>query len=406
MSHEDQLHNDDERLQPSYHHNQYPMQNWQYQPSDGQYSQNPYMAPIGYAPQYVNRLKLRRFQAAWYPKVNLKIARRAFSRIGLALLVYTLSTSVFYSLISAGIDFWFPQPQGQWVNIIDTLESSGAQYFVGFPLCLLIMQLVPSFPPRPRADDPAARMTPKRWISIFIMGIPLMYAGSILGNLTADSLSNGNYSNILESMYADPTPASMLIDAVITVLMAPIVEEIVFRKMIIDRLHRYGEALAIGVSAMLFALMHANPYQFFYTLAWGAMWAYIYLRTGKIQYTIWLHMAVNFMGGVVPTVLSLIAGDEGSLVIDDQQSAKDQFSELMHSGGVVYVIYGLFILGLVIAGIVMWVRNRKKIELRPADWQLVPGIAARTAWLNVGMMLFVVLTVFATIVSPFLSIFH
>lgn len=360
--------------------------------------------PMQYFAQYEKRLKLRRFQASWYPKVNLKIARRAFSRVGFALLIYTVLTSVVYSIVDAGINFWFPTPQGQWAGIVDTLVSSGAQYFVGFPLCLLVMQLVPSFPPQPRADDQAAHMTLLRLFTIFVMSMPLIYLGSFLGSFTANSLSNWHYSNILESMYSDPTPVSMLIDSVITVIAAPIVEEIIFRKMIIDRLHRYGEGLAIGVSALLFALMHQNPYQFFYTLAVGAMWAYVYLRTGKIQYTIYLHMAMNFVGGVIPTLVSLVT-DVDATQMTETSSMEEQIESMSVGSGVVYAVYGLAIIGFVIAGIVLWVRKRKQIELRPALWQLVPGIAARTAWLNVGMMLFVVLTVFATLVVPFFSVF-
>ncbi len=76
----------------------------------------------------------------------------------------------------------------------------------------------------------------------------------------------------------------------IMVVMAPVCEEVLFRKLIIDRIRRYGDKAAILVSAIIFGLCHGNFYQFFYAFGIGLVFGYIYTRTGRIRYTIGFHM--------------------------------------------------------------------------------------------------------------------
>ena len=68
-----------------------------------------------------------------------------------------------------------------------------------------------------------------------------------------------------------------------------ILEEFIFRKMVIDRIWQYGEKIAVVTSALIFALFHINLFQFFYALGIGLIFAYVYLRTGKLRYTIIMH---------------------------------------------------------------------------------------------------------------------
>ncbi len=69
----------------------------------------------------------------------------------------------------------------------------------------------------------------------------------------------------------------------LTLVIAPTTEEILFRGMILRGLLAHTRpAIAIGVSALLFALVHANPWQFFGPLALGVLFGWWYLRTGSL----------------------------------------------------------------------------------------------------------------------------
>ena len=69
---------------------------------------------------------------------------------------------------------------------------------------------------------------------------------------------------------------------------APVVEEFIFRKFLIDRVYRYGEWVAILTSGLMFGLFHENLAQFFFATLIGCFFAFFYilrvlrLLTGKL----------------------------------------------------------------------------------------------------------------------------
>ena len=69
-------------------------------------------------------------------------------------------------------------------------------------------------------------------------------------------------------------------------------------KLLIDRIHVYGEGTAIVLSGVAFGLFHGNLSQFFYAAFLGCMFAFLYVRTGRILYPILLHAAINLLGGL------------------------------------------------------------------------------------------------------------
>jgi hypothetical protein len=91
---------------------------------------------------------------------------------------------------------------------------------------------------------------------------------------------------------------SVLFNIIVVAILAPIFEELLFRKLIIDRLAPYGQKSAIIVSALLFGLLHGNLSQFIYALLLGIILGHIYCRTGKIRHTIAIHMGFNALAGV------------------------------------------------------------------------------------------------------------
>ena len=78
------------------------------------------------------------------------------------------------------------------------------------------------------------------------------------------------------------------------VIIAPIVEEVIFRGIIMSGFSRnYHPAFAIFFSALLFALFHLNPWQFAATFALGLILGYIRIRTGSVIACIAGHVIHN-----------------------------------------------------------------------------------------------------------------
>lgn len=80
------------------------------------------------------------------------------------------------------------------------------------------------------------------------------------------------------------------------VILAPIVEELIFRGIIFSGFQRiYPAFWAIFFSALLFALFHLNPWQLGPTFLLGLLLGFVRLRTGSLLVSIFTHALHNGM---------------------------------------------------------------------------------------------------------------
>ena len=80
------------------------------------------------------------------------------------------------------------------------------------------------------------------------------------------------------------------------VVAAPLIEEAIFRGLILGGLlRRYSAPTAIRVSAVLFALMHLNPYRFVTAFPFGLLAGWIYVRTRSLWPCVILHALSNLL---------------------------------------------------------------------------------------------------------------
>jgi len=80
-------------------------------------------------------------------------------------------------------------------------------------------------------------------------------------------------------------------------IVAPLSEEILFRGLILyGFLKRYGVRTAIIASALLFTLIHGNPWQFATGAFFGTLLAWCFVRTRSLVPCIFAHMANNALG--------------------------------------------------------------------------------------------------------------
>jgi membrane protease YdiL (CAAX protease family) len=102
---------------------------------------------------------------------------------------------------------------------------------------------------------------------------------------------------------------------VLTCLMAPVLEEMLFRGIILRGfLERYARVPAIFGAALLFALAHHNIYQFPVAMIVGAIVGWLYERTRSLWPGIAMHAAYNslsFLWGVFPALLAAMLNSIG-----------------------------------------------------------------------------------------------
>lgn len=95
----------------------------------------------------------------------------------------------------------------------------------------------------------------------------------------------------------NPTSWGTYILAVVLLAILPAIgEELVFRGMILHGLRsRFKDAIAVVLSALMFALMHMNLQQLVYPFLLGIIMGWIVLRTGSLVSSILVHFINNFL---------------------------------------------------------------------------------------------------------------
>jgi len=94
----------------------------------------------------------------------------------------------------------------------------------------------------------------------------------------------------------DALPSSPLPIAVFflnTVLLPPLFEEAFCRGLVIKRLLPYGRGIALFVSSLVFALLHATPVSMVYAFIGGLIYGSVTLKTGSLLPSTLLHLTQN-----------------------------------------------------------------------------------------------------------------
>lgn len=230
--------------------------------------------------------------------------RKVLSRLGWAYTVFFLaSTAVQYLIALAAAAAPEPWQNILWNDSVSMILSQASMYLAGFPLCFLVLSRIPAWH---RPGERKIRGLELFFLAVFCMGFA--YIGNLIGSLMASvwDMARGVQSiNPVSDVIQTMNPVVMI---AATVIVAPVMEELLFRKLLIDRLIPFGQPMAVVISGVSFGLYHGNLFQFFYACMLGMIFAYLYSSTGKMRYNVVLHMIINLTGGVIPLLLVKGAG--------------------------------------------------------------------------------------------------
>lgn len=307
---------------------------------------------------------------------TLKQTKRHFSRLGLMFLIGTL---IIYGVqIAASTIAGMINPALLDSTAYSLLITMIPMYVIAMPLMALLIHTVPA------TSLEKKKMTAGQWILAFLMCYGGMYVSNYIGIILTQIISIIKGSAVSNTMLEVATSSSIWVNFFIMVICAPIAEELLFRKMIIDRTVKYGEATAVLFSGLMFGLFHGNLNQFVYAFVLGLFFGFIYVKTGNIIYTILLHMLVNFLGSVVGVILLNWLGDEFMNALSDTSLlmtyAMDNMPKIM-----VYFVYMIILIAIAITGIILLIVNARKIHFQPGEVTIPKGKRFSTTVLNVGM---------------------
>lgn len=325
--------------------------------------------------------------------IRFEKAKRVFTTVGIAialLAVVRLLTQIFmmrvmYVFFPAILDLW-------WA---DTLLSFVPLYIFALPISLLVLSRIDKSEHNgtclSRGENGEYTLTDKpkfgfkKWLLFAVASLGVLYIGSYIGEYVMAILSavmGYDYSSALgEMVQSMPVWATV----VTTCILAPIGEEILFRKLLIDRMRPFGDVAAILVSAMAFALFHMNFYQFFYALFVGIIIGYVYTLTGKLGWCIGLHAFINFIGSVVvPAMASGVDYDalaEGNTAVISQNPW----------AYVLYFLASFLITVLSVLSIIMIILHCRRLALSQGSEYLGKGRTAGAVLKSGGIILALVI---------------
>ena len=270
---------------------------------------------------------------------------------------------IYYSVINLINPSLLQQP---WINYVAIAISF---YLIGFPIFYVMVKKLPDGEKRESKSLSVGKI-----ILLFFMSYAILYVVNFLTTLLMMLIASIKGGEIINPI-ANVVGASNWIWSLIFVgILSPIVEEMLFRGIMLNKIRMYGDKVAIVTTAVLFGLFHANFSQFFYAVGLGVIFAYVTLKTGTIKYSIILHIAINIVGSVI---MPAIVGDGSNIALIG--------------------VAGFILIAITIIGIVLLIINRKNIHLSEGEIKLEKGRVTKTIYLNVGMILYIALCVISMI---------
>ena len=134
---------------------------------------------------------------------------------------------------------------------------------------------------------------------LFVLGFGLLQMSSIVMTVIALAAPKWmeNYQNLIDNSGVTEYSVTWLIG---TLILPPLVEEMIFRGMIMGYIQRAGAGFVVAnlVQAVLFGVFHQNLVQGIYTALFGLVLGYVADRYGTLFASMFLHMTFNFFGTV------------------------------------------------------------------------------------------------------------
>ena len=171
-------------------------------------------------------------------------------------------------------------------------------FAAGLVAVLIIMKPYMKVPSTRDAANPASIIL---WIvaGVFLAYIAQFIAGLIEINLLGVTQNSANTQMIIEVTRAIP------VFMVVPALIAPIVEEIIFRKIIFGMLYKkMNFFIAAIISALVFGIIHGEPEHILIYSSMGFVFSYLYVKTKRIIVPIIVHMTLNTISVAIQLSLS------------------------------------------------------------------------------------------------------
>lgn len=300
-----------------------------------------------------------------------KALRRTGALCGIGLLAYVLIQNV----LALGI-----QLVGLWDKYTtDAFFQSGADIFLTFAGVLLPFTVINRLMKKQTGASETLifdlRVSKGSFLLAVVAGSGICMAANVVSSVFIAIMSVFGFSLTSPDVPMPEGSAGFFLSFVRVVVVAAMAEELSLRGYIMGNLKKYGDAFAVGASAVLFAIMHGNLVQAPFALMAGFTIGYFTVKTGTLWTGILIHGVNNFISLALSYMLEL-AGQE--------------ISTLIYGAAV----YGLGFIGIISA--VIFAGKNSNIKFGIGDTVLSSGEKVSCFFFNIPMIFAFLLMLYIT----------
>ena len=221
-----------------------------------------------------------------------------------------------------------------------------------------------------------------------LMGLPIhtaLSSVSLFGDSSTEDALNNLKSNLIVG-------SDTWIRIITIGIMPAIFEELLFRKFMIDRTLRHGEFISCAMSGIMFGLWHGNFQQFFFAFFLGVLFAFVYIRTGRIIYTMILHASLTVItSSVTVELISEMLKRMGMDLNSGTMNTNIDYDTVIKTVlpfMLIILLWIIILAGFQIAGFVILIVKRKTLKLMPIVGELPRKKILHTMTHSVTMWVF------------------
>lgn len=203
---------------------------------------------------------------------------------------------------------------------------------------------------------------------LIMMMYGLTQVGMVMGmpiHLVLSAFSPAEDLSSLPDMLLTSNPVLRIISVGI---LPAIFEELLFRKFCIDRTIRHGEFISCAMSGIMFGLWHGNFQQFFFTFFVGVMFAFVYIRTGNVIYTMIMHASMNLVTSTITLNLLTKLMESAGMDLNNGAYLSEPTDEMIMSLIPILLLTMIWVFAIFsfqVVGFIMLMVKRKKFKLIP-----------------------------------------
>jgi membrane protease YdiL (CAAX protease family) len=223
--------------------------------------------------------------------------KKIVSRAGFALFVLAIVVLGVQTLIEILVSTFKPElADTDWYVWAVTAVS---MVVTGFPVYFLVIRGIPDSP-----KGKVVRLKPSGFFVIFFICTAAMYITNFISVLITFAIALVKGEELINPAAEAILGGNYVITLLYAAVAGPIFEELIFRKLLLDKLRRFGDVPAILMTGIAFGLFHLNLSQFFYATVLGFIFAYVVIRTNTVIYSIILHMMINFISTAITPLVT------------------------------------------------------------------------------------------------------